>query len=61
MVATLSRRVAEVMVRGSALQLRDLPFRSPTVRTSLLWHRRLEGSPATGGFASSSSRSANDS
>jgi len=46
MVATLSRRVAEVMVRGSALQLRDLPFRSPTVRTSLLWHRRLEGSPA---------------
>ncbi len=46
MVATLSRRVAEAMVRGSALQLRDLPFRSPTVRTALVWHRRLDGSPA---------------
>jgi DNA-binding transcriptional LysR family regulator len=46
MVATLSRRVGEAMVRGSTLQLRDLPFRSPTVRTSLLWHRRLEGSRA---------------
>ena len=46
MVATLSRRVAEAMVRGSTLQLRELPFRSPTVRTTLLWHRRLDGSPA---------------
>jgi DNA-binding transcriptional LysR family regulator len=46
MVATLSRRVAEAMVRGSGLQLRDLPFTSPTVRTSMIWHRRLDGSPA---------------
>src|SRR5713226_7422711 len=46
MVATLSRRVAEAMVRGSALQLRELPFTSPTVRTSMLWHRRLDGYPA---------------
>jgi len=46
MVATFSRRVAEAMVRGSALQLRDLPFTSPTVRTSMLWHRRLDGHPA---------------
>ena len=46
MVATLSQRVAEAMVRGSALQLRDLPFTSPMVRTSMLWHRKLDGYPA---------------
>ena len=46
MVATLSQRVAEAMVRGSALQLRELPFTSPTVRTSMLWHRKLDGYPA---------------
>src|SRR5213594_3907717 len=40
MAATLSRRVAEAMVRDSAstLQIRELPFTSPTVRTSMLWH-----------------------
>src|SRR5439155_1207329 len=48
MVATLSRRVAEAMVRDSAstLQIRELPLTSPTVRTSMLWHRRLDGSAA---------------
>ncbi len=46
MVATLSRRVAEAMAQGSALQLRELPFTSPTLRTSMLWHRRLDGSAA---------------
>jgi DNA-binding transcriptional LysR family regulator len=46
MVATLSRRVAEAMIRESTLQLRELPFTSPTVRTSMLWHRRLDGYPA---------------
>jgi DNA-binding transcriptional LysR family regulator len=46
LVVTLSRRVAEALVRGVALEVRDLPFTSPSVRTSLLWHRRLDGSPA---------------
>ena len=46
MVATLSRRVAEAMVRESGLQLRELPFTSPVVRTSMLWHRKLDGYPA---------------
>ena len=46
MVATLSRRVAEALLRGAALQLRELPFTSPSVRTSLLWHRRLDAYPA---------------
>src|SRR5205085_11467359 len=46
MVATLSRRVAEAMVRESGLQLRELPFTSPVVRTSMLWHRKLDRYPA---------------
>jgi DNA-binding transcriptional LysR family regulator len=46
LVATLSRRVAEALVRGTPLELRALPFASPPVRISLLWHRRLDGSPA---------------
>ncbi len=46
MVATLSRRIAEAMIQGGGLQIRDLPFTSPTVRTSMVWHRRLEGSAA---------------
>ena len=46
MVATLSRRVADTLVQGAALQVRELPFASPTIHTSLLWHRRLDGYPA---------------
>jgi len=46
LVATLSRRVAEALVRGAALELHELPFTSPPVRTSLRWHRRFDGSPA---------------
>jgi DNA-binding transcriptional LysR family regulator len=45
-VATLSRRVAEAVVRGTGLELHDLPFTSPPVRTSMAWHRRLDGSSA---------------
>jgi DNA-binding transcriptional LysR family regulator len=46
MVATLSRRVAETLVQGAALQVRELPFASPTIHTSLAWHRKLDGYPA---------------
>jgi len=48
MVATLSRRVAESMVQasGSKLQLRELPLTSPDVPTSMVWHRKLDASPA---------------
>jgi DNA-binding transcriptional LysR family regulator len=45
-VATLSRRVARALTRDAALELRELPFRSPSVHTSLLWHRRFDGHPA---------------
>src|SRR5580765_7585913 len=37
-VATLSRRVAGALARDPALELRELPFRSPSAHTSLLWH-----------------------
>ena len=46
LVATLSRRIAEAMIRGGGLQIRELPFTSPTIRTSMVWHRRLEDSTA---------------
>ncbi len=46
LVASLSRRVAAALVRGATLERRELPFTSPPVRTSLLWHRRLDGSSA---------------
>ena len=46
LVATLSRRVASALVRDAPLELRELPFTSPSVRTSLLWHRRFDGYPA---------------
>ena len=48
MVATLSRRVADTLVRSarSRLQVRELPLTSPTVEISMVWHRKLDGSPA---------------
>jgi len=45
-VATLSRRIARALTREAALELRELPFRSPSVHTSLLWHRRFDGHSA---------------
>ncbi len=46
MVATLSRRIAEEFVRTNPLRVRALPFRSATVRTAMLWHRKLDNQPA---------------
>ncbi len=46
LVATLSRRIAEQFVRTHALQLRELPIKSPIVRTAILWHRTLDNHPA---------------
>jgi DNA-binding transcriptional LysR family regulator len=46
MVATLSRRIAEDFVRNHPLQLRQPPDDSPSVRTVMLWHRRLNHHPA---------------
>jgi DNA-binding transcriptional LysR family regulator len=46
MVATLSRRIAQELVRNHPLQIREPPYDSPRVRTVMLWHRRLDGHPA---------------
>lgn len=46
LVATLSRRVATALVRDAAVEFHELPFASPSVRTSLVWHRRFDGVPA---------------
>ncbi len=46
LVAVLTRRGAERFVRNYPLQIRELPFDSPHLRTVMLWHRRLDGHPA---------------
>jgi len=46
MVATLSRRIAQELVRSHPLEIREPPYDSPLVRTTMLWHRRLDRHPA---------------
>jgi DNA-binding transcriptional LysR family regulator len=46
MVATLSRRIAQEFVRNHPLQICEPPYDSPSVRTAMLWHRRLDRHPA---------------
>ena len=46
LVATLSQRIAQEFVRHHPLQLCKPPFASPTVMTTMLWHRRLDRHPA---------------
>jgi DNA-binding transcriptional LysR family regulator len=46
LVATLSRRIAQEFVRNHPLQIREPPYDSPQVRTTMLWHRRFDGHPA---------------
>jgi DNA-binding transcriptional LysR family regulator len=45
-VATLSRRIAQEFIRNHPLDLRKPPYESPRVRTTMLWHRRLDRHPA---------------
>jgi DNA-binding transcriptional LysR family regulator len=46
LVATLSRRIAQEFVRNHPLQICNPPYKSPVVRTTMLWHRRLDRHPA---------------
>jgi DNA-binding transcriptional LysR family regulator len=46
LVATLSERIAQELVRDHPLQVRKPPYESPLVRTIMLWHRRLDRHPA---------------
>ena len=46
MVAILSRRIAEEVVRNNPLLIREPPYDTSRVRTLMLWHRRLDDHPA---------------
>jgi DNA-binding transcriptional LysR family regulator len=46
MVAVLSRRLAEHWVQSHGLSMCRLPFASPVIRTTMLWHRRFDDQPA---------------
>jgi DNA-binding transcriptional LysR family regulator len=46
LVANLSRRIAREFVRNHPLELREPPYESKQVRTTMLWHRRWDHHPA---------------
>ncbi|HEX4712918.1 LysR family transcriptional regulator [Phenylobacterium sp.] len=46
LVAVFSRRLARAFVRDHPLEFHEPDFDSPKVRTSMLWHRRLDHHPA---------------
>jgi DNA-binding transcriptional LysR family regulator len=46
MVAVLGRQIALEFRRLYPIELRDLPFESPSLRSTMLWHRRLDDQPA---------------
>lgn len=46
MVAVLGRHIALEFRRSYPIEIRELPFASPSLRSSMLWHRRLDDQPA---------------
>jgi DNA-binding transcriptional LysR family regulator len=46
LATTLTRRIAQEFARTDRLQIHELPVKSPVVRTTMLWHRRLDNHPA---------------
>jgi DNA-binding transcriptional LysR family regulator len=46
MVAILSRRIAQEVVRNNPLLIREPPYDTSRVQTIMLWHRRLDDHPA---------------
>jgi DNA-binding transcriptional LysR family regulator len=46
LVATLSRRIARELARDHPLEICEPPYKSPDVRTVMLWHRRFDSQPA---------------
>jgi DNA-binding transcriptional LysR family regulator len=46
MVAVLGRQIALEFRRSYPIQIRDLPFDSPSLCSIMLWYRRLENQPA---------------
>ena len=48
MIAIISERAAQAFAKAAPLQVLRLPFETPALATSLLWHRRLQDVPAHG-------------
>jgi hypothetical protein len=46
MIAVLGRQIALEFRRSYPIQIRELPFKSPSLRSIMLWHRRLNDQPA---------------
>jgi DNA-binding transcriptional LysR family regulator len=46
MVAVLGRQIAQEFRRAYAIDLQDLPFDSPMLRSVMLWHRRFDNQTA---------------
>lgn len=46
MIAVLGRQIALEFRRSYPIQIRELPFDSPSLRSIMLWHRRLNDQPA---------------
>jgi DNA-binding transcriptional LysR family regulator len=46
MVAVLGRQIALEFRRAYPIEIRDLPFASPSLRSIMLWHRRFDDQPA---------------
>jgi hypothetical protein len=46
MVAVLGRQIALEFRRLYPIEIRELPFESPSLRSIMLWHRRLDDQPA---------------
>jgi DNA-binding transcriptional LysR family regulator len=45
MVAVLGHQIAGEFRRSYPIEIRELPFQSPEVRSIMLWHRRLDDQP----------------
>jgi DNA-binding transcriptional LysR family regulator len=46
MVMVMSERAAREFARTAEIHVMELPFRSPVLTTTMLWHRRFDGEPA---------------
>lgn len=46
MVAVLGGKIAQEFRRAYAIELRDLPFKSPPLRSVMLWHKRFNDQAA---------------
>jgi DNA-binding transcriptional LysR family regulator len=46
MVAVLGAKIAQEFRRAYAIELRDLPFKSPPLRSVMLWHKRFNDQAA---------------